>query len=375
MAQVLEITNRNDERARYSASLGHFESREVGPIPSEIVIQHDHITPYCLDHDSRRLIFTDLPPELDLTTVPFAHSDQWRRARRLIAVPYEELHALSKQVPLPSRLVFVFNASRSGTTLLNRILNQMDGVCSFAELDFFTNLNWLDQVHQDRDELADLLCQCVRLFAYPNADQIVGFKFRHSCVEIADLFHRVFPAAKNLFMYRNAIDWSASWRRLAIEGGSIDDVDRDEVRKHWVWVTERTRSNLGLMLGAGAETVPSLTAQLLQWIDSIEGYLRAYEQGVPIVALSYEDLNEHPTETLALVLEYLGIPRAQLELALLGFDGDSQAGTVMQRRGGKPNTIELDDSQKRTVIEALAKHPRQLVPDPILPGTLGSFET
>lgn len=370
MAHMLEITGRNKELAANWASLEHFESREAGEIPSEIVIQQDHVTPYCLDPESRRLIFTELPPELDLTTVSFAHSDQWRFARRLIAVPYEELPALSKQVPLPSRLVFIFNASRSGTTLMNRILNQMDAVCSFAELDFFTNLYWLDQVHQDREELADLLHHCVRLFAAPHADKIVCFKFRHNCVEISDLFHRVFPAAKNLFMYRNAIDWSASWRRIALEVGSTDDVDRAEVRNEWVWVTERTRANLGLILDADRKNVPSLLAQLLQWIDSIEGYLRACEQGVPFVALRYEDLNESRVATLELLLDELRIPRAQLALARLGFEGDSQAGSVLQRRGGEPNAIELDDGQKRIIVEALARHPRELESQMVLPGTL-----
>jgi hypothetical protein len=335
------------------------------------VIEQDHVTPYCLDHESRRLIFTELPPELDLTKAAFAHLDQRRFARRLIAVPYEELQALSRQVPLPSRLVFVFNASRSGTTVMNRILNQMDGVCSFAELDFFTNLYSLDQLDEDRDELTALLHDCVRLFASPYADQLVGFKFRHNCVEIADLFHRAFPAAKSLFMYRNAIDWSASWRRLAVETGSTHDVDRAEVRDDWVWVTERTRANLGRMLDEDRKTVPSLLAQLLQWIDSIEGYLRAVEQGVPFVALRYEDLNEKRAATLEPLLDALGIPRAQLTQALRGFEGDSQAGTVMQRREGKPNAVELDQSQKRAIVGALAKHPRKLASHPVLPGTLG----
>ena len=47
MAQVLEITGRNEELARHwAASLGHFESRDAGEISPEIVIQQDHITPY-----------------------------------------------------------------------------------------------------------------------------------------------------------------------------------------------------------------------------------------------------------------------------------------------------------------------------------------
>ena len=74
-----------------------------------------------------------------------------------------------------------------------------------------------------------MLSRCVRLFAYPYADRTIGFKFRHTCVESADLFHAAVPAAKHLFMYRNAIDWSASWRRFDVNWGALADADVNEV--------------------------------------------------------------------------------------------------------------------------------------------------
>lgn len=371
MAEVLEIVRPRDELLGHFASLEHFIWREGGEIQSDIVIQQDNVTPYCLDHESRRLIFTDLPPRTDLTSVAFVHADQKRLARRLIAVPYEELPSLADRVPIANQITFIFNSSRSGTTLMSQILNQVDGAVSFSELDFFTNVCSLAQLGEERSELIDLLSRCVRLFAYPYADRTIGFKFRHTCVESADLFHAAIPAAKHLFMYRNAIDWSASWRRFDVEWGTLADADVNEVRNEWHHVTERTRTTyMDRLVAPDDTTIPSIVGRLLEWIDSVEGYLRAYEQGVPFFAFRYEDLNAHRQAMLAKVLDYVGIGRERVQQAMRGFEHDSQAGTGLQRKDGRANPLVLSNEQVQTITDALEKHARQLTPELILPGTV-----
>ena len=367
MADVLEIVD-HDQDLGGLASLDGFTLRDGGHIRSEIVIQHDHIAPYCLDHASRRLVLADLPPELDLSSGPFPLVDQKVSARRLIAVPYDELPQLADRVSPPDKLVFVFNSARAGSTLLHQIFNEMDGMVSFSELDFFTNLVSIAHRADDRSRLTDLLRQCVRLFAYPFADQTVAFKFRSDCVDIADLFHAAFPAARNIFLYRNAIDWSASWWRMHLEAGGPEVIDITDLRADRAHRTGRT-THFDRVVHPAATTAPYYLAMLPIWLITIDAYLRHYERGVPFLALRYEDLDEHRDAMLAKVLDHVGLPRHGLAQALRGFEGDSQAGTALERKDGKPNQVTLNDSQVLTIVDILERQPTPLSPNVILPGT------
>jgi hypothetical protein len=367
MAHLLEITGHSEEPINRFASLGLFDTREAGEIPSEIVIQEEHITPYCLDHESGCLIFTELPPELDLTGVPFAYQAQRRHAKRLISVPYGELQSLSEQVPLPKHVVFIYNTSRCGSTLMHRVLNKMEWVGCFSEVDTFTNIWEMTETHQDSEPLADLLYHSLRLFAYPYADQIVGFKFKHLSILNANLIHRAFPTATNLFMYRNAIDWSSSWERIFVDqGGPPEQLDRKVfVNLRWL-VSERTRTFFDRVLDADQVTVRRSLGFSLMWIDSIDGYLQAHEQGIPMVALRYEDLSDQRIPTLELVLDAIGIPLTKLEQALLGFEQHSQLDAPFD--GG--NKMEIGEEHIQAIVNLLEKHPRKLAPYMVLPDTL-----
>jgi hypothetical protein len=332
------------------------------------VIQEDHITPYCLDHESGCLIFTELPPELDLTGVPFAYQAQRRHAKRLISVPYGELQSLSEQVPLPKQVVFIYNTSRCGSTLMHRVLNKIEGVSCFSEVDTFTNIWEMTENHQDNEPLANLLYHSLRLFAYPYADQIVGFKFKHLSILNANLIHRAFPTAKNLFMYRNAIDWSSSWERIFVDqGGPTEQLDRKGIVNDWRWlISERTRTFFDRVLDADQVTVRRSLGFSLMWIDFIDGYLRAHEQDIPIVALRYEDLIDQRIPTLDLVLDAIGIPLTKREQALLGFERHSQLDVPFD--GG--DRMKIGEEEIQAIANLLEKHPQKLAPYMVLPDTL-----
>ena len=367
MARALDIISYNNDLAGL-ASLDRFTWRDGGEVASEIVIREKNVSPYCVDPVSRRLIFVDLPPDLDLASVPFAYLAQKRYARRLIAVPYAELPDLASRVDWPPQLVFVFNVARCGSTLMHRMLNQVDGVRCFAELDVFTNMIPLAQHAEERSALRGLLADSVKLFAYPYADGIVAFKGRGQDTDIADLVHETFPEARCLFLYRNAIDWSASWRRLDIQNGTTEvNVGgyRDALRAMYGRSTD-----FDVLVPPEARTIPSMVAWLHIWLMSVEGYLRAREAGVPFLTLRYEDLDAHREAMAARVFDYVGIPLEGVAQALRGFEKDAQAGTALARKDGVGNQLTLDDAARAMVVQALAKHPRRLAPDVILPETI-----
>ncbi len=367
LADVLEIVDR-DPPSGALASLAGFRLRDGGQTDSRVVIEHGHITPYCLDHQTRRLIFTDLPPDLDLSSEPFAFWTQMAEARRLIAVPYAELPLLASDVETPGRLVFIFNSGRSGSTLLHQIFNEVDGAVSVSELDYFGNLVAIAHRAGDRSGLVDLLRHCITLSSSPFSDQTVAFKFRSDVTDIADLFHSAFPTAANIFLYRNAIDWCASWHRIHRAAGWPEVIPIDGFRNDRVVRTGRT-TEFDQIVPPDSKEAPYNLAMLSLWSLTIQAYQRHWNAGVPMLAVRYEDLDAHRDSTLSTVLDRAGIPHEQLAQALRGFERDSQAGTVMAQADRRTNTTALDTRQRAAVVKALADLPDPLEPDIVLRGT------
>lgn len=364
MAHILDILSYNAGFYHLS-SLDRFTTRDGGEIASEVVIQHDHIVPYCLDDVGQRLIFVDLPPELDLTEVTFVWFEQKQYARRLIAVPYAELADLTAQLPQPKKLILIHNTTRSGSTLLHQIFNEVEGIASFSEPDLFLNLVRSAYEAPDRRDTIDLIRQCFMLFSYPYADQMVSIKFRSQCIELADIFYEIFPTAAQLFLYRNALDWSASWQKLYIQDGATEEnvADFKELRRQYSGRSDY----MDTMLLDDAPTVLSFMAMLSVWAFCMDAYCTMHEREVPFFALRYEDLNAQRETMLTKLFDYVGLPQAQLMQAMRGFERDSQAGTEYSSRRGKKVT--LTATQKQMIHTALAQHPRQFSPDVILPNT------
>jgi hypothetical protein len=369
MATILEIEERLGQQLVGAASLQHFTLRKGSAINSEIVIQKDSITPFCLDHESRQLIFADLPPHIDLSSAPFVYHAQREFVTRLIAVPYDDLPDLAKRVKSPEKIIFVYSTGRAGSTLMNQIFNEIDNVTSFSEPDVFLNFVHIAYNADNRGELSDLLTDCFKLFVYPYANDMVVIKHRGECIDIADLFHKAFPSAKNLFMYRQATDWVASWRRIILELEVPDNILVDQLRS-WHKDLRGHTDLIDAFIFKNTQTVKISAGMALWWMLYVDAYLTMYEQGVPFLALRYRDLNEDRRKVLEKVFEYVDISPDKVEQAMRGFEKDSQAGTGLQRAEEGGNTQQLDDANQKLVADTLAKHPKQFHPDMILPGTL-----
>jgi hypothetical protein len=191
---------RRDSKKRSEAhSLSHFSFHIGAEIGSEIVIQDDTISPYCLNHESRQMIFADLPSEIDLTTVLFVYKAQWEHAIRLIAVPYDDLLDLVKQIEYPEKMIAIYSTGRAGSTLMNQILNEVEDVVSFSESDVFLNLVHIAPSITYRDELKNLATYGIKLLTYSYVNKTVTIKHRGECIDIADILYEAFPNTKNLF--------------------------------------------------------------------------------------------------------------------------------------------------------------------------------
>jgi hypothetical protein len=106
------------------------------------------------------------------------------------------------------------------------------------------------------------------------------------------------------------------------------------------------------------------------WIDGIVPYLEAEQRGVPFFTLRYDDLVAEPERMFRKLLTHLALPVDGIAHALGVLPEDSQAGTEIARKRGRPNQTVLDTDEVRRITEVLAMHPRKLAPDIVLPGTV-----
>ena len=110
------------------AQLEHFSLDAGETAPVKILLDERGWTPYRLDLKKRQAIFVQIPPEIDLSQAVFSHLEQFHQARQVLVVRLDALLTIAPQVKLPPKLIFQFNIARCGTTLLNKVVNQVEGV-------------------------------------------------------------------------------------------------------------------------------------------------------------------------------------------------------------------------------------------------------
>jgi len=109
----------------------------------------------------------------------------------------------------------------------------------------------------------------------------------------------------------------------------------------------------------------------LIWLGLMDCYLRQAQEGLPITAWRYTDLNHHRQETLSHMFATCGLSLDAVQLALVGFDRDSQAGTVMARaEESQGNPIQLNDEQEEEIRAIVCCHPIIQGTDFVAPNTM-----
>ncbi len=164
----LGIDSRRTKR-RYTSMLG-FTVGDSEAVDSSVVPENPNLSLYCLDDAFRKAIFVELPPDLDLTSVPDVKTTQVEEAQRLLEIPYESFVGLAAELPEIEHLIMLHNTSRSGSTLLSKVFSKVESVYSLSEpgaAGIFTHL-W--EAGSDREaELKTLLDSSMRFLFRPAA--------------------------------------------------------------------------------------------------------------------------------------------------------------------------------------------------------------
>jgi hypothetical protein len=372
--QHLSIASKQRQPAGFLSSLADFTITPGEAVDADILRANPNISLYCLDEASKRAIFVELPQDVDLAKAPFVYQTQYERAERLIALPYDSFIRLAHELPPVSHLIMIYMTGRCGSTLLSHVLNELDSVLSLSEPDVATQFVHLRSAYSGREaELRQLLDCVVRVLFKPTPHKTpaaCALKLRSEGTQVMDLYQAIFPQAKNLFLYRDAIGWVTSFYRIFSRGDAPKPIPLDELRWAFEVLYAYDPTRLIGLLEPGATELSLVQFLTLWWLATMEWYLAKQAHGYPILAARYADLNAQREETLSALFRYCGLPAAKVTETLGVFARDSQAGTFLAReKPGEGNPLRLSEAQRGEITTLLARHPTITSPDFVVPGT------
>lgn len=414
-ATILHINKRQRPNPLGWVRLADFETVEGAPISAEYVLKRPQVSLYCLDHENKRFIFTESDPDIDLTQAPFFFQAQFEHAQRLIAVPYEEMHALIDERPYADeQIILLYSVGRCGSTLMSEVFNHQEDVISLSEPDIFTDLLKMRQPDGSNDDLIKRLLKTSMLslmkpMPHKQATKY-AIKFRSYGIELAELIAELFPKARNLFMYRNAEDWARStaraFQKLESEKGSVGS----ENQRRWAQRREKLRSLFGddapapvqkiisrmdgragvlsqralALRSAFFPALKNFETQLqngelsrieyitIEWVSGICRFWSCHEKGIHMLPFRYEELVADPRQILSEIFVYCDLPETAVADALPIFEKDSQRGTEIARTAVQHDSANRLTEAHLTQLHALIeKFPEIESADVILPGTIG----
>src|SRR5579872_320754 len=122
------IRARSEPKPADPDRLRYFELDKAKIVTAEIAVREPGWSLYGLDLEKRQAGFVYLPPHAETAAAAFSEQVQQTQAQRLLLVPFASLDRLAELARRPERIIHIFSMCRCGTTLVNWILNRVDGV-------------------------------------------------------------------------------------------------------------------------------------------------------------------------------------------------------------------------------------------------------
>jgi len=362
------------------------------------------ISPYCVDDETRSVVFVELEPGLDPAEKgPFFFQTQRNNALRLYTVPFDEYHKviseLDDEMCSTEKLLLVYNVSRCGSTILSKCLNQLGEVRSISEPDIFSSLTHLASEangtrNEDLKKLAQssarLMCYQRRLL-YPDCDTVC-IKFRFQMVYIADLVKEAIPDAKAIFLYRNALDVIDSMAAAFINTRLYHLVRRLGVDVFYVFKISDLPQNLPKLMPLmnderfPVETYKDLGAVcpfVMSWLSVMHYGMKGLDSGSIQAAIRYEELTARKTDLVSEMLGVVGLPlKSSTQKKQDGvFTKDAHGESITRSRRAqydkngvakRGDYVYFRGDDVRRVKQVLARHEVIENSEFIIPGTLST---
>lgn len=371
-ASKLEILSRYREHPGVIASLADFEWTAGTKLAADQLFDDPRYSLYCLDPEHELAIFTALPAGVDVSRTPFMYQAQFDQAEYLVSLPFLDFAGLVDSMEHEGEsLLFLHNIGRCGSTALCRALNDVDGVISLSEPDALSN--FLSLRHLPRWQYSTLIrASLVWLFrpSVSGGKTHCVIKLRNQSSAIMKGYIDALPEARHIFIYRNLIDWLASFQRLRVRRGDTPTrYSRAQIIAQQAAYYQCPAAEFERLAHPSLSSYLGLEGRALGWLYMLERYLEAQERGAALAAIRYEDLQRERDAVLLSVLRLLGLPEAALSQAAGAFATDAQAGTIFARDEGRGNTVALPAEMRATVRRLLALQEVIRSADFVLPGT------
>jgi len=374
--RYLNIEEKHRRFPGFIASMKDFTVSDGEVVDSQIILDNQNLSLYCFDDDQNRAIFVELPPDVDLTQVPFVYTTQYEEAQRLVAVPYDEFRNIAHSLPPVEHLIMVYISGRSGSTLLSHIFNEVDGVMSLSEPDVITQFVHLREDHPEREaELRELADCTVRLLFKPNPykrPKTYVLKFRLETLRAMDFFQTTFPDAKNLYLYREVAGFVRSFYRIIKENNLPESQPFSDYLAFQSEVMHYDFTPKTIYLDPDIEQVSRIQELTLWWMVGVEWYLEQANKGIGILPVRYKDFKASREKVLEAIFEHCNLPVERASQPFRAFERDSQAGTVLARGDNalQGNQLQLTDEQVDEMKRILERHPIINRLDYVVPNTL-----
>jgi hypothetical protein len=198
----------------------------------------------------------------------------------------------------------------------------------------------------------------------------VAIKFRSFAVDLAAEFARHFPAARPVFLYRDAQTWATSTMRAFGPPAATPEPESAQ---------QAAQERLGRLLpllahyrAAQGRLLTRVEAMACHWVAVMHAAQSWPDAGIAPFGLRYDDLVAEPRAALDALYAYAGIrpPGADVMDAVLA--ADSQAGSTLARTALDERAGQLFDADElaRVIADLTSTWPgTPLRADTVLTGT------
>jgi hypothetical protein len=368
--EVFDILERGAFKVATFDSLESFTLVQRREAPAEIVLREPGWALFAYDFNALKAVFLDIGTDCDLSKAPFCYLVQFERAKRQALVSFADLFALSERLPDPTNLMHLFNMGHCGSTLLHHVFNRAPGTWCISEPVFFVNLA-MERTSIDEATLQSLARAGLRFLTLfdgaAGAELIIVKHFSQSTTQFKTLYE-VLPSARCMFMYRDGKSWTNSLYHFVQKVGGSMTVERDQREFAW-WIMSGncSKHELDGVVDLDADVVTLDTLAAAAWALHIKQYRDAIADGVPMLAVRYNELTRDREKTIARIFEHCGISIDAVANTLDAFDADSQEGT---RTARSIEVSHFNDENYHRVLNVFANPRIAVDADLILPDSL-----
>jgi len=365
-AQVQDIVY----RFKYDEFMGASGRANFVTVHREFVsmdyLRKDNVFLY--DVNKNEAVFVEAEPGQQLWRMKygsFFSVNLFRYSKRMITLPIEHFHRFAEELGDPkARLIFLPNGGRCGSTLLCQAFQATDAAVVYSEpyaldaLSFMTGSLPQEVIDVLARDIIRVLCKPV---ASPKRVDTFVFKPKSPQMECVTLYGRVFPNAKQIFMWRDRRMTAESLEKL-LKQLTLVQLGRVACAFSGTITGKLSQMKMGPHSRFSVQDVVDLcqypiVAGLLPVAITLSAYREFCNEGMKVVAVRYEDLVADKENTLKAVFEYCNLDMSLLPKALNGFLKDSQAQSGFARTTlRKVKNSPWSDEARKRADEMMERH-------------------